>query len=215
MKNCYIYGSHVKVGYTKKYSTFSDLYHEGMSRSKTGIEYLVSKSKKPVYNSEIPIDDIGFRRNLNLFSEYHFGNPYNHLVLGITYHKLTLMNDEVVWRWKTGSVLCYRFENRTESLKFFEHCLATINIFKPKIRKIETLFQYEIGDNFQLLDDITVPFYNYTYHKGEIFRVYDCDNSYVIPTGEDNKTLIRIPNTGGAKNWIGYCKIPLNLTRKI
>ena len=46
MKEVYIYGAHVKVGYSKKYSAFEDIAHEGMSKGKTGIWDLVHDKPK-------------------------------------------------------------------------------------------------------------------------------------------------------------------------
>jgi len=53
------------------------------------------------------------------------------------------------------------------------------------------------------------------YKKGDQVRVYSTDNTSFIASGEDGKTLLRIPGTGGAKEWIGFGWIPLEKVKLV
>lgn len=226
-KKVYIYGAHIKDGYLKDYESFSDLNTDGLVKKKKGIEFLVQTAKKPKINTGEIFDDIGFPRQLKTSAEIQFGNPrpdFNSRFIDIdhctpisndSYDRLVLMNDEVLWQWKTGSVLYYRFESTTEAEKFFRYCLGGNDFSYIRRNKIKT--PYQVGDYFQLTEDVTTGSKHseeFPFQKDTILRVYAAGDDWVIPSPVDRMTAIRIPGTGGAKMLFGMGKIPLNKIKK-
>lgn len=226
MKSCYIYGAHVKTGYLKPYNTFKDLYCEGLPRKQKGIQFLVQSGKKlQQYTGDI-FDDIGFNRDLSISCEIHFGNPKMSLeprasdpntiqqIYTESYDRCVLMNDEVMWQWKTGSPLYYRFESPTEALAFYEYIFAGISL---PIRKTKVARSYQVGDYIQLKKDFHAESElspGFTFEAGMICRVYNSGKDWIMVSPIDGVTAIRIPGTGGSKMLLGFSKIPLKVITK-
>lgn len=237
-KDVYIYGAHVKQGYTVKYDSFEELLHEGQGRSKTSIFELVHSKPSQHFTEcfEPLVDDIGFVRPLNAFAEYRRGKQHK-LKLEISdkldpsfkqtlknalealnktrFDRLCLMNDEVMWQARTGSPLTYRFGSIAEAEKYFRWVLSDV-VSNAVVHKADTTARFKIGDKVLLLEDFTVKpslqngMNSWTYKAGEPLRVYDfsIEHDAIVPSGKDGSTLIRIPNSGGAKQFIGYGWIP-------
>lgn len=229
MKNCYIYGAHVKTGYYKPYKSFKDLYQDGLPRKKKGIEFLVKSGKyiQP-YLGDI-YDDIGFNRELSQSCEIHFGYPRMGLetrasdpnniqqILTQSYDRVVLMNDEVLWQWKTGSVLYYRFENDSETLSFFKYIFDGLIDVSKYIRKSKTNNPYQVGDYIQFTKDFYAESElspGFTYKTGMICRVYHSEKDWIMVSPIDGVTAIRMPGTGGSKMLLGFSKIPLDVITK-
>lgn len=215
------------MGYLKPYTSFKDLYSEGLPRKQKGIEFLVKSGKNPKPHTGKIYDDIGFSRDLAVSNEINFGNPKMSIepratdpntvnqVFTQSYDRVVLMNDEVLWQWKTGSVLYYRFESSIEAEKFFKFCMGGNDFSYIRHNKIKT--PYQVGDYFQLTEDFTAgsdmaP--EFPFQKGMVLRVYAAGNNWVMPSAVDRMTAIRIPNTGGAKMLFGMGKIPLDKIQK-
>ena len=225
MKEVYIYGAHVKVGYSKKYSAFEDIAHEGMSKGKTGIWDLVHDKPKQKFEW---VDDGALKhvpygmgdRTLARCAECRRGKPKFRGIPGIVgyelWDRLMLMNDEVTWQWRTGSDLTYRFETIAEAKDFFTWILM------HRINEVKTCsadagnFRYRVGDRVRLLDDVaftwndldceskmlafgmTLP-KEVVLKKGTVVRVFDVDADGLAISPIDNVTAFRVPRTGGAK----------------
>lgn len=241
VKQCYISGAHVKVGYLKSYSSFEDLFQEGMPKKHAGIEFLVcnaASSLPAVHPFQGTVrDDIGFRRHLLSSAEIHFGSPRKRRVMQFddlydswekvidSFDRLLLMNDEVVWQWKTGSPLCYRFESCLESEHFFFYLLekagiqALDGIQEVKVRREEERRKgcYEVGDYVKFTEDfldVSTLESGFQWHAGDVIRVYNAgtspeeEGSWVQASGVDDVTQFRIPGSGGAKMLCAIGKIP-------
>ena len=236
VKQCYISGAHVKVGYLKSYSSFEDLFHEGMPKKRTGIEFLVCNAASSflpaVHSFQGTVrDDIGFRRHLLSSAEIHFGSPRKRRVMQFddlydswekvidSFDRLLLMNDEVVWQWKTGSPLCYRFESCLESEHFFSYLLEKAGIRGVNVRREERRKGcYEVGDYVKFAEDfldVSTLENGFQWHAGDVVRVYNAgislleeDEAWVQASGVDDLTQFRIPGSGGAKMLCAIGKIP-------
>lgn len=226
MKNCYIYDAHVKTGYLKSYNSFKDLYGEGLPRKQKGIEFLVESGKKLQQSSGDIFDDIGFNRELSQSCEIHFGNPKMSLeprasdpnsiqqIFTESYDRCVLMNDEVMWQWKTGSPLYYRFESSSEALAFYEYIFAGISL---QIRKSKITKPYQVGDYIQFTKDFFAESElspGFTYKTDMICRVYHSGKDWIMVSPIDGLTAIRMPGTGGSKMLLGFSKIPLDVITK-
>jgi hypothetical protein len=119
------------------------------------------------------------------------------------------MNDEIMWQFRTGSVLYYRFDDIKTAKEYYIHLLQSVGI-DPEIRWHEKTTKFGVGDIVRLNKDI-----NKFYKSGDIVRVYACNDDAFVITPTDGITLIRIPNTGGAKDWLGYEWIPINYAELI
>ena len=222
-----VYGSHVKTGYVVDVSCLSDLDVHGMLKKKQGIKGLVDSMCKPSSRRKFTqhhgdiLDDVHMKRPLNTYAEYRIGKADEDVFGFDRANRLLLMNDEVVWQWKTGSVLCYRFicDSKAAEL-FYRWCLdGKTDDGQVHVTREETPFKFKIGDEVEMLEDVDIlpnavgMFANFSgyfgYKKGEKVRVYSVDDKSFIASGEDGKTLIRIPRTGGAKEWIGSGPIPV------
>ena len=157
----YIYGAHVKEGYSKSYSHFEEIAHEGMSKNGKGILDLVNDKLSCKFQfvedclKHVPY--VG-QRALNNYSEYRRGKPKFRGIPNVVgyelWDRLMLMNDEVTWQWRTGSDLTYRFETIAEAEKFFTWILKQ-RIDEIKIYSMDNdNFRYKIGDRVRLLDDV-------------------------------------------------------------
>lgn len=241
MKEVYIYGAHVKVGYTKKYDRFEEIAHEGMEKSKTGIWDLVHDKPKQKFEWV----DVGALkhvpygmgdRNLVGYAECRRGKPKFRGIPGIVgyelWDRLMLMNDEVMWQWKTGSDLVYRFDDLIEALDFYEWVLDGVigDVIEHLVEK-ELVTKFCVGDRVELLEDIE---YNLSYDldpesrmlaltqqglprcaeilkhvklsKGEVVRVFNVDMNGFSISPIDGVTAFRVPGTGGAKIVVGTQK---------
>lgn len=131
------------------------------------------------------------------------------------FDRICLMNDEVMWQARTGSPLTYRFGSLAEAEKYFRWVLSDV-VSNVVVHKADTTFKFKVGDKVLLLEDFKVRptawngWNTWTYKAGEPLRVYDfsIEHDAIVPSGKDGKTLLRIPKTGGAKQFIGYGWIP-------
>ena len=122
----YIYGAHVKEGYSKSYSHFEEIAHEGMCKTSKGILDLVNDKPTCMFefveNCLKHVPYVG-QRTLNVYSEYRRGKSKFRGIPNVVgyelWDRLMLMNDEVTWQWRTGSDLTYRFETISEAKEFF------------------------------------------------------------------------------------------------
>ena len=237
MKEVYIYGAHVKVGYSKKYSAFEDIAHEGMSKGKTGIWDLVHDKPKQKFEwvddgtlSHVPYG-MG-DRTLARCAECRRGKPKFRGIPGIVgyelWDRLMLMNDEVMWQWKTGSDLVYRFDDMLEALCFYEWVLDGLaGDVKAHLVQKELITKFCVGDRVELLEDIEFSLscdlddesrmLHLSYacglngklpevvklSKGEVVRVFDVDMDGFSISPIDGVTAFRVPGTGGAKIVVG------------
>ena len=228
MKQVYIYGAHVKEAYIKPYESFSDIAHEGMSRSHEGILDLVNqKTNQPFEYVSDGLKNVPYvgSRYLNNYSEYQRGKPKFRGILGLVgfelHDRIMLMNDEVTWQWKTGSDLTYRFESISEAEDFFKWVLKS-RLSEVKIISAEkpAHFKFKVGDRVKLLSDITFTeddldiesrMFSFglnfpsevLFKTGEEVRVFDvCADGFSI-SPIDKRTAFRIPGTGGGKAIIG------------
>lgn len=216
----------MKTGYLKSYNSFKDLYSEGLPRKQKGIEFLVKSGKKLQQYSEDIFDDIGFNRELSQSCEIHFGNPKMSLeprasdpnsiqqIFTESYDRCVLMNDEVMWQWKTGSPLYYRFESSSEALAFYEYIFNGISL---PIRKSKITKPYQVGDYIQFTKDFFAESElspGFTYKTGMICRVYHSGKDWIMVSPIDGSTAIRMPGTGGSKMLLGFSKIPLEVITK-
>lgn len=132
------------------------------------------------------------------------------------------MNDEVLWQWRTGSVLTYRFLDFQESQSFYEF------LFEEKLGEdagvekevLEYQDELKVGDWIRFKRDVVAgPCVagNWRWSKGELGRVYDVspDGKMLVVSGEDGKTYLKIPKTGGSKLWISYSWIPSSEVEKL
>ena len=241
MKEVYIYGAHVKVGYSKKYSAFEDIAHEGMSKGKIGIWDLVHDKPKQKFEW---VDDSALKhvpygmgdRTLARCAECRRGKPKFRGIPGIVgyelWDRLMLMNDEVMWQWKTGSDLVYRFDDMLEALCFYEWVLDGLaGDVKAHLVQKEPITKFCVGDRVELLEDIEFslscdlddeskmlhlsyacgldsPLYGklpevVKLSKGEVVRVFDIDMDGFSISPIDGVTAFRVPGTGGAKIVVG------------
>lgn len=199
MKKIYIYGAHVKLGYDIEVEDFSDISGKVKSKAQDISKLIVGHKWR--HRPDLPADECNAREcRLLQWSEHVSGTASKR---GI-YCRVALMNDEVLWQWRTGSVLTYRFESMKDSLAYYRTLFPDCNISIAS-----RTGEYEVGDVVKLLADVTSPF-GYTYHAGEELRVYDVQNGKIVPTGVDGKTYLRVPGTGGSKIHIGYCLIDKN-----
>ena len=226
MKEVYIYGAHVKVGYSKQYSAFEDIAHEGMSKGKTGIWDLVHDKPKQKFEwaddgalSHVPYG-MG-DRTLARCAECRRGKPKFRGIPGIVgyelWDRLMLMNDEVMWQWKTGSDLVYRFDDMLEALCFYEWVLDGLaGDVKAHLVQKEPITKFCVGDRVELLEDVVFTWKDLdneskmlalrlnlpkeiVLKKGTVVRVFDvCSKGFSI-SPIDGVTAFRVPRTGGAK----------------
>ena len=210
----------------------------GQSKFKTSIHKLVhSKPTQKFWLCNEPlVDDLGFVRLLNVFAEYRRGKQHKinlevpdkldpsfkqtlknavEALNKTRFDRLCLMNDEVMWQARTGSPLTYRFSSISEAEKFFKWVLAK-KVPKVEVNRATTDFKLKIGDKVILKEDFIIKpsalnsWAHWTYYAGDRLRVYNFSKELdaIVPSGEDGSTLIRIPNSGGAKQFIGYGWIP-------
>lgn len=233
-KKVCIYGAHVKCEYVKSYVKLEDIAHEGMRRSNEGIWDLVHSSSKMLFKrvqeedclKHVPYD-LG-RRNLNCFAEVRRGKPKFRGIPGLVgyplYDRLILMNDEVMWQWKTGSDLVYRFESIAEAKRFWKWTLDGIvdsdEVFNvPEDDESLNGCIFNIGDRVKLLEDVTffkkdldaesamLSNVGKMQHlpdevilkKNMIVRVHDVQGDRFTVSPIDGLTAFRVPGTGGAK----------------
>ena len=143
-----------------------------------------------------------------------------------------LMNDEVMWQWKTGSDLVYRFDDMLEALCFYEWVLDGLaGDVKAHLVQKEPITKFCVGDRVELLEDIEFslscdlddesrmlhlsyacgldsPLYGklpevVKLSKGEVVRVFDVDTDGFAISPIDGVTAFRVPGTGGAKIVVG------------
>ena len=219
----YIYGAHVKEGYSKSYSNFEEIAHEGMCKTSKGILDLVNDKPTCMFefveNCLKHVPYVG-QRTLNVYSEYRRGKSKFRGIPNVVgyelWDRLMLMNDEVTWQWRTGSDLTYRFETIAEAKEFFTWILM------HRVDEVKTCsadadnFRYRVGDRVRLLDDVvftwndldceskmlafgmTLP-KEVVLKKGTVVRVFDVDADGLAISPIDNVTAFRVPRTGGAK----------------
>lgn len=193
----YIYGSHIKLGFVHEFSSFAEIdtmkwQHKGWNI----FELMHSKKSQPFfeYKGEI-LDDVNILRkvrNLSCYSEYRrgkanklkvdpslfklFGTEFAGFIedtvenLNSTrFDRIVLMNDEVMWQYRTGSVLYYRFESIEIAKLYYVHLLKSVNVV-PTIHFNENLEKFNVGDKVQLKVDV-----NEFYKTRDVVRVYDCE----------------------------------------
>lgn len=202
MKTVYIYGHHgIEIG-TMPYNDFSELpilFNKGYSNF--------------TYFNEFPNDDL-ITRNMH-FKQYCI---LKYKSAGrFKYHKLMLMNDEVSFLYATGSYKCIRFNNMKEAKDFYEYLCKKSNIINYKISNYNTNSKFNIGYEFELLED----FENYT--TGKTYRIYDSGKAgegllesnyeWVCPSPIIGETMCKIPNTKWSYIWNGYCQIPVDIIK--
>jgi len=197
----YIYGAHVRCGYWIEADSIADIKSK-LQRPGHDIKKLKDSRKHWVEQvSELPKDECSARQcGLLQWCEWRSGTPSKR---GI-FCRVALMNDEVLWQCRTGSVLTYRFESLADSQRFF------ISLFPDShVQTAARSRQYEVGDIVKVTCDVKiVEPCGYIYKAGSEFRVYDFIDGCVVPSGIDGVTYIRIPNSGGSKAHIGYGLIP-------
>lgn len=119
-----------------------------------------------------------------------------------------LMNDEVAFQFSTGSYVAYRLETKKLALDFWKMLVPELISnarFEPK------KFSLDVGDQIELLEDVLVD--RCIYRRGDVLRVYDINQDSFVPAPILGKTLLKIPGTRWAHEWIGYGWIPLKLAK--
>ena len=227
-KIAHIHGAHVKHEFDFAYSKFSDLDEVGQPRKKAGIYKIVHEqpAKQFVRHLGSVYGIIDQQLNWTSYTEYRRGNSRKFRgIPGLAgvwiYDRLVLMNDEVLWQWKTGSDLTYRFESCAEAEAFYRYCLADKTNDNIAVSHQPQPFAFNVGDAVRLTQDVLLVTdleeseqlfvglrgmdlpSSVLFKSGEIVRVFQtaADGFYISPI--DNRTAFRIPKTGGAKIFIG------------
>ena len=205
-RTVYIYGSHI-AAYSKEFTDLTELdAEEGIKKVGKSLYKLVQSKKSWKLNEEIsetnqPKDEcygnVRTSNCLNIYSECRTGRDLQ--------TRLALMQDEVLFQYATGSIIVFRFDNVKDSVDYYEHLLDE-KVDKVKIFVKDDIFKLSVGDIVEFKKSY-VTAYNYEFQVGDKVRVFACFDDCFIPTCEEGKNLVRIPNSGGAKLWLGACLV--------
>lgn len=126
--------------------------------------------------------------------------------------RTALANDEVLWQWRTGSVLAFRFESLRESRAFWNYIFPNIEESSISTKEVTGLivgdrvrFKMDVAVSqpsvFEFLDFSSSQHPSWRFEKDHEVRVADVseDGKFFIATPVDGHDAIRIPGTGGAK----------------
>ena len=221
-KTLHIQGAHVKKEYDYKYESFDDLLK--LPKSQCIISLVKGHKWKHSDVTDYPRNDLGLWRSGGLvqWAERTCGSL--HPVSG-TVCRIALANDEVLWQWRTGSVLVYRFESLKEARDFYKLLFGEdVAIF---IKQDDGII---VGDKVKFKRDVVVtnPIASWSsifgylssdvwnFYKDYVVRVADVsrDGKSFVATGVDGYDLIKIPRSGGAKMLKSYGWIPVEYIEK-
>ena len=216
MKTVHVQGAHVRKEHDFKYETFADL--EKLPKSQQIAELVKCHRWQDSDTSDFPRNDCNLPRlgGLVQWAEKTCGS--RHPSSG-TICRIALANDEVLWQWRTGSVLVYRFESLAEAENFYKLLFgAEANISRKAVDSLLVGSKVKFKEPVGIVNPLgklsaALGYFapsNWVVPKDYVARVYDVspDGKQFMVTGVDGFDLIRIPRSGGAKMFLSIGWIP-------
>ena len=226
LKKLHIQGAHVRKEYDFEYETFADL--DKLPKAQNIINLAKCHRWKPSYTVDVgafPRNDCGMWRSGGLvqWGELVCGSRHP---LSETICRVALANDEVLWQWRTGSVLVYRLESLAEAENLYKLLFgADVEIFRHKENGLLVGSKVKFKETFGILNPLGKLTDSFGYFtttdwvvpKDYVARVYDVssDGKYFMVTGVDGFDLIRVPNSGGAKMFLSVGWIPIDVVEVV
>jgi len=218
LKKLHIQGAHVRKEYDFEYESFADL--DKLPKAQNIINLAKCHRWKDSEIIDLPRNDCGMWRSGGLVQWAEKVCGSRHPFSGQTC-RTTLANDEVLWQWRTGSVLVYRFESLIEAENFYKLLFGdVVEISRKEVKGLLVGSKVKFKETFGIVNPLgrlTDSFgyfttSSWTIPKGYVARVYDVsqDGKYFMVTGVDGYDLIRVPNSGGAKMFLSVGWIPVD-----
>lgn len=210
LKKLHIQGAHVRKEYDFEYESFADL--DKLPKTQNIINLAKCHRWKDSEIAGLPRNDCGMWRagGLVQWAEKVCGSrhPFTGQIC-----RVTLANDEVLWQWRTGSVLVYRLESLAEAENLYKLLFgADVDISRKEVKGLLVGSKVRFKESFGIVNPIgkmtdSLGYFtttNWVVPKDYVARVYDVspDGKYFMVTGVDGYDLIRVPNSGGAKMFL-------------
>lgn len=218
LKKLHIQGAHVRKEHDFEYESFADL--DKLPKAQNIVSLAKCHRWKASEIVGFPRNDCGMHRSGGLvqWAEKVCGSrhPFTDQIC-----RVALANDEVLWQWRTGSVLVYRLESLAEAERLYKLLFgAEAEIsrkeskgllvgskvrFKEPFGIINPLGKLTDSLGYFIASDWVVP-------KDYVARVYDVspDGKHFMVTGVDGFDLVRVPGSGGAKMFLSAGWIPID-----